>query len=642
VRSRRSLICLVVVAFALKAAVLARFHDHPLLQPYGDIDSGVYARLAADVARGDVLLRGPGLVPFFVSPLYIYFLAAVHVLSAGSLLAVKIVQIVLGTAAAGLVWGMARRLFDERAALAAGVLYAFVGVVSFHEILILQAALDPFLTALFLYLLALGLTSGRFSSKVNGDEAPAAGGARPGTWMAAGVAGGLLSLNRPNALLCVAAIAAALALSHLVARADVGARASSSPALEEISLPNLLAAAAFLAGTAIVVALPLARNLVVSGEPVLISSHGGLNFLVGNGPGAKGVYRVLPGITPDVGGQAADAKHVAEAEEGRPLTTREVSSHFAREAWAWIAREPGAALALFAKKVRFVLSGDEASLNFSFPWYRERSLALKLLCVGPGLLVPLAGAGFVLALFASAGAGRRVLLIWAVFIPTYVFAVAAFFVATRYRLPLLVALAPLGGVAVARLSEARRAEGTRLGSAVAVAAALAAISLWPMGLWDGAQDEEMHLVLWEIERGDPGAMRHAEAAAPSHPDSGLFWFRVGRSFEAAGKSDEAIAALSRSREIDADRSSTASLLSALLEKRAIARILAGDPAGARPDLEEAVRLDGTSSTACLNLAVVLAGKGETDRARTLARRALDLKPDYEKARALLHALEKMK
>jgi hypothetical protein len=151
--------------------------------------------------------------------------------------------------------------------------------VTFHEVLILQAALDPFLTALFLYLIAVGLTSGSFSSKV---------------WVAAGAAGGLLALNRPNALLCVVAVALALAVA-------------------KISLRTFVPAVAFVVGTAIVVALPLARNLIVSGEPVLISSHGGLNFLVGNGPGANGVYRAIPGITPDIGGQTADTKRVAEA-----------------------------------------------------------------------------------------------------------------------------------------------------------------------------------------------------------------------------------------------------------------------------------------------------------------------------------------
>ena len=608
---RRPLFLLLLATFALKAAVLALLGSHPLLQPYGDSDSGVYARLAERIAHGDLLLRGEGPVPFFVSPLYAYFLAATGV----SFPAARVVQILLGTAAVALVFLTARRLFGERAALVAGVLVALTGVVTFHEILILQAALDPFLTALALFLLASALTHGRISSKVNGAVGA-------GRWLATGAAFGLLALNRPNALLCVAAVAAALFLFPF----------------KENSLRRAWIAAAFVGGTAVTIAPFTLRNLLVSHEFVLISSHGGLNFLVGNGPEANGVYRAIPGITPDIGGQARDSKKVAEAAEGRSLSSREVSEFFAKKAWSWIRESPGAAFSLFLRKIRFFLSGDEAPLNFSFPWYRDRSVALRLLAVGPGLLVPLAGAGFVLAFLGSTGTNRRALLVFSAFVPAYVFAVAAFFVATRYRLPLLVALPPLAGAALARLPEARRAKDGRLGLAAAAAAVLAVVSLWPTGLWDGAADEEMHLVLWEIERGDAGAMRHAETAAREHPDPALVWLRVARSFETAGKSDDAITALSRSYGIDASRPDVATLLSSLLEKRGVARTTSGDAAGGRSDLEDAVRVDAANAPARLNLAVACAMAGETDRARALAREALALQPGYEKAEQLLKAL----
>jgi tetratricopeptide (TPR) repeat protein len=619
----RRLLLLVAVTLAAKAAVLAQLGSHPLLQPYGEIDSGVYARLAWRIAKGDLLLRGEGPVPYFVSPLYAYVLAATGV----SFPVARVVQILLGTAAVALVFLTARRLFGERAALPAGVLFALTGVVTFHEVLVLQAALDPFLTALFLYLLAVGLTEEgeKISLKVKRGEARMGASPRWGAFVAAGAAGGLLALNRPNALLCVAAIAVALALFTL----------------KEDSHRRVWIAAAFVGGAAVTIAPFTLRNLLVSRELVLISSHGGLNFLVGNGPGANGVYRALPGITPDIGGQREDSRKVAEAAAGRPLSSREISAYFASRAWHWMRERPDAAVSLFLRKFRYTLSGDEAPLNFSFPWYREKSLALKILCVGPGLLVPLAGAGFVLALVASAGAARRALVVWAAFVPAYVLAVAAFFVATRYRLPLLVALSPLAGAAVAKLPEAWRAK-RGLGAAAAVAAVLAAVSLWPTGLWDGAADEDMHLVLWEIEQGDAGAMRHAEAAAPGHPDPALFWLRVGRSFEAAGKSDEAIAAFGRSLASAAPRSEAAVGLSSLLERRGLARMQSGDAAGGRADLEEAVRLDGADAEARLNLAVACGIAGETDRARTLAKEALALEPGYEKARAFLRALDRVK
>lgn len=632
------LLPLLALAFLAKLAVLLSLGSHPLLQPDAGLDTGAYVSLASRVVAGDLLL---GHEPFFVSPLYVYFLAAILGPTGGSLFAVRLIQILLGTAAAGLVFGTARRLFGEGAAVVATVLYLLAGVVTFHEILILQAALDPFLTALFLYLLSVGITSESSALKVNREKAPS-GGSRPwAIWVVAGAAGGLLALNRPNALLALAAVAIVLAASPLVARRRGGLR--SFPPLEEISLRTFRPAATFVFGVALAIAPVTLRNFAVSRELVLISSHGGLNFFIGNNAEADGTYHAVPGITPSIEGQAADTKRIAESEAGRPLSVREVSAHFSRKAWRWIAANPGSAATLFVRKIWYVLSGDEVPLNFSVPWYRERSLPPRLLFVGPGLLVPLGGAGLALLVLGSGKLPARLAAPWVVFAPAYVLAVAAFFMATRYRLPLFVPLAIGAGGAATFVFGARRA-GERRHRAVAsiVAALLAVPALWPTGLWDAAPDEEMHFVLWEIERGDAGAMRHAETAAPEHPNPALYWLRVGRSFEAVGKSDEAITALSRSHEIDPNRPGAASVLSALLEKRGIARVLAGDAAGARPDLEEAVRLDQTNAAACLNLAVVLAGAGETDRARALARQALDLKPDYEKARALLHTLDRMK
>jgi hypothetical protein len=651
---RRPLFLLLLVTVALKAAVLAHFNAHPLLQPVGEMDSGVYARLAADVAHGDVLLRGRGPEPFFVSPLYIYFLVAVHLLSAGSLLAAKFVQIALGTAAVGLVWGMTRRLFDDRAALVAGILYALTGVVTFHEVLILQAALDPFLTALSLFLLAVGLTSGSFSAKVNGAEAAAPGGARGwrwvaagggrGRWLAAGAAFGLLALNRPNALLCVAVIAVALAVAPLkkgqpAARSGPGARRPSLP-FEENSLRRAWIAVAFLAGTAAVVALPFARNLIVSGEPVLISSHGGLNFLVGNGPGANGVYRWLDGITPSVTGQIADAKRIAEAETGRPLRAREVSSFFARRAWTWIGSHPAAATRLFAKKLWYVFSNDEMSLNFSFSWYRRESLLLTFLGVGPWLLVPLGGAGLALALLGAGKLPGRDAAVWASFVPAYALLVAAFFVATRYRLPLFVPLAVGAGGAVSLLFEAWRAHKKKpLVVAACVALPLMALTLWPTGIDDGSSEEETQWVLHLIGSGDTSeAATHLGALAKTHPSSGLLWFRAGQAWAAAGHLDDAIPALERSLSIDPGQAETQNVLSAAHERRGMERVVAGELAAAVPDLEEAARLDSKNATVRLNLAAILAEKGDRARARALATEALALRPGYEKAEALLKAL----
>ncbi len=112
----RRLLLLLAGTLAAKAAVLARLGSHPLLQPYGDIDGGVYVRLATRIAHGDLLLRGEGAVPYFVSPLYAYFLAA----CGADVPVARVVQILLGTAAVALVFLTARRLFGESGGAAGG------------------------------------------------------------------------------------------------------------------------------------------------------------------------------------------------------------------------------------------------------------------------------------------------------------------------------------------------------------------------------------------------------------------------------------------------------------------------------------------------------------------------------------------
>ena len=594
-------------ALAIRGFVAASLDGHPLLRPEGGLDTDVYVDLARRVAGGDLLLRSAP-EPFFVSPLYVYFAALVLFVTGGSLSAIAAVQALLGAAAVWLTGDAARRLYGGAAALPAALLLALTGVVVFHEAILLQAALDPFLAALALWLLARALESDRVR-----------------TFLLAGLSIGLFALNRPNVL----PWAGVAALLLLVSR---GLREGGR------------LAAAVLLGTAIGASPALLRNLAVAGEPVLVSSHGGLNFLVGNGPGAGGVYRLLDGITPNIAGQSADAKRVAEAEAGRTLTARQTSAHFAAKAWSWIAAEPRAAARLFARKVWYVLSGDEAPLNSSFPWYRRESALLKLLAVGPWLLGPLGAAGLALGLAGGSLLRRKDFAVWASFGPAYVLLVAAFFVATRYRLPLAVAFAAAGGGAIALLlADWKKREFHRPLLAAAVALPVAFAALWPTGLYDAAADEETLWVLHLIDAGESAeAGRRLDALSRVHPLPGVMWFRAGQAWASAGKTDEAIVSLERSLRIDAGQPETAKVLAIAHEKRGVARVLAGDAAGAVADLEKAVQLAPTAAPARLNLAAVLAEKGETARARQLAGEALALEPGYEKARALLRALSPYK
>src|SRR5260221_506081 len=130
-------------AFVLKLAVMVQLKDHVLTQPDAGLDTTAYVLLARRVLGGELAL-GPGL--YFVSPLYIYFLAGVLAVT-NSFTAVRLVQIVLGTAAVWLIYVAAYEWYGSRAAWFSAVLAALTGLFSFYESLLIQAALDPFLTA---------------------------------------------------------------------------------------------------------------------------------------------------------------------------------------------------------------------------------------------------------------------------------------------------------------------------------------------------------------------------------------------------------------------------------------------------------------------------------------------------------------
>ena len=111
-----------LAVFVIKLAVFLDLGRHPLLVPVGQQDDAFYSQLADRVAHGDVWLADPASFagrtapPFFLSPLYVYVLAAALKVSGGSLAFARLVQIALGTVAVLLLTSTARRWYGDRAA----------------------------------------------------------------------------------------------------------------------------------------------------------------------------------------------------------------------------------------------------------------------------------------------------------------------------------------------------------------------------------------------------------------------------------------------------------------------------------------------------------------------------------------------
>jgi Flp pilus assembly protein TadD len=487
---------------AIKFVVMWQLAGHILLQPPNVMDSGAYLELAKRVIAGDWLL-GPGL--YYVSPLYIYFLALTFG-PTGSLAAVHVVQVILGTISVGCIFVAAREWFGERAAWIAAGLAAMTGLFTFYEIVLMQSSLDAVLTSATLLFFALALTRDA-----------------PRWYVLAGATMAVQSLNRPNVVLVAAAMLVALAVARKI-----------RPALW------------VLAGLAIALAPVTMRNVAV-GELSILSSQGGLNFYIGNNPSSGGFYTRVPGISPTIDGQQNDTRVVAEAALHRKLSDTEVSNYFYGLGLTWMREYPKNWLRLFAYKVLFLLNSQHTSLPLSYPFYAyDLHTLLRFLFVGVWILAPLGVGGWVVGVATMTGDRRRGFLVWLVYAPVYFVSVAIFFVADRYRLPLLVPYAIGAGAAIdfiLRQRESRTASTRLLGAFGATVLVIGLAANWPLGFRDadGRSEERVHMAETYARQGRVDDAEYWLAQAlPNSNTVGMAHYRVGLQYVNASLFDRAI------------------------------------------------------------------------------------------------------
>jgi Flp pilus assembly protein TadD len=206
----------------------------------------------------------------------------------------------------------------------------------------------------------------------------------------------------------------------------------------------------------------LLRNHAVSGLWIL-QTNGGLNFYMGNYPGADG--------TPNIHAGRPWARLVAMAPERGIVSPPDQDAFYRGLALTWMREEPGRALALFARKLFLFWNAYETRPSLDVHYFRRLSPALSLPWPGFGILAPLALVGAGVAL------GRRrpetdLLLLYAL---VYTFATAAFMVSSRYRIPIVPAALPLAGIAVEDLARRLRRGNRR--RAIIPAAALIVLAM---------------------------------------------------------------------------------------------------------------------------------------------------------------------
>src|SRR5262249_37432770 len=262
-----------------------------------------------------------------------------------------------------LIYGTARRLWDERIALACGLLAALYGPFVFYESQLMVATLSTFLHAWLLYAV-VGLL-------VLPDR-------RRRHWLVTRLVWGPCAVTRASALILPVGVAVLFAPFR----------------------PRWQSAAMLLAGLCLAIAPVALRNRLVAHESVLITDSGGLNFYLGNGPGAIGTFRIppeLPGAT-SAQEQFKAFRAAAEQATGRSLSSREVDAFWTARTWAAIAAAPARWLRLLVEKIWLFWNARELPNTEDYAFARELNPVLALPLVQASFLLPPALIGTLLLL----------------------------------------------------------------------------------------------------------------------------------------------------------------------------------------------------------------------------------------------------
>jgi tetratricopeptide (TPR) repeat protein len=565
-------------------------------------DEIFYHEEATAIAAGNWL----GHKVHFMGPLYSYFLGLLYAVSGGSRLFALIAQSVLGAGTCVLTWLVAREVFSAKAAFAAGVIASLYGVLIFYDGLLLMETLVLFLNMLSLLLLTRGMRTGRLLYV-----------------FAAGLCIGLSALGRASVL--VFALGAILLVLWRFPRA-----------LKRRALAGALLAAAVLA----VLAPVTVRNYGIERDLTLVSANGGLNFYIGNGPGATGTFRILTdsGVAPgDMTG-----RFQAEIMAGRRLTMAETSRWWYGLTLDHIEARPWLFVNNFFWKVRLFWNSYEIP---QIEWYdatRVYSPVLALPLVTSMLIIPFALLGV------AAGVRKwRIMPVLFLYVAAQTVAFSAFFITARYRLTVLPVLAVFAAYGVVWLFGAiwQRRFGAALLSVLVLALLfwltgpgwlnlnMEELNKWysmNLGLRYGATEagvEKGVELIGAAARefpGDPDARnyhgivlrragRHGEAlaefeaAAALRPEDAVFPFQIGKTYGEMGEDSLAAEAFTRAISI-------APLYEDAYKHLAFAYSRQGRYADAAAEFEKAVMMNSTDSSLRLNLGVTYGILGRTSDA----------------------------
>lgn len=541
-----------LVAAALRLVYVFQVRYTPFFQTLG-LDAHYFDRWARALASG----RGTD-GAYFMSPLYPYFLAAIYRLFGRDLLVVRLFQMTLGSLSCVLAYRIGLEAFDRRVAIVAGLVSACYGALIFYDGSMVLAPLLVVLNLLALFLLLRADRTGH-----------------PALYALAGASLALAAIGRAAAL-----VFAPVAVWWILARAR-GTRKGGAGLARQSSKPALRRAVLFLAGTAVVIAPVTVRNFLASGDFVLITSNGGLNFYIGNSEISTGGYAKPEGLDLEVD---VEGRNIAQRDLGTELGPSGVSAYWLGRARSFISANPGRWAALLLRKLSFTMSSYELPQLENYYFQRSYSGLLSLPLPGFAIVAPFGILGLMLSL------GRRRSRLLSLFVAAHVASIVAFFVVARYRLPIVPVL--ILGASFLVVDAYDRLRAGRLRHVWWAAPVLALLIFL------------VNANLYAVDR--------VRAFGQAH-------YRLGLIYGDRGELERAAAEYGLAIELDPEYTKSYLNLGAILAE-------SGRDDEAAEIFRQAIEIDPVYAAARVNLAIILRQQGKAEEAISELRRALEGEP----------------
>ncbi|MFQ5606901.1 MAG: tetratricopeptide repeat protein [Candidatus Zixiibacteriota bacterium] len=548
---------------------------------------------------------------WFRAPLYPYFLALMvkftsFLTSTGEaplaqLFAIRTLQAALAAWTATLLYRLGVETVSHRVGAFAGLGYALYGALVFYE------------TMLLIPVLFISLLVGATLQFVRWADTR-----RFKPLLYAGLLYGLAAIARPNILL-VMPLLALFVFFHL--REKDYARRNLVYCLKHVAVLT--------AAVCLPVFTVTMRNIIVTGEATLISTQGGVNFYLGNNSEADGLTMVLPEIVLDESVSWSQftvvTERIAERESGRELTASEQSDFWGARAVRFIADNPGAFLALSARKIVYLTLGFENSDNGDIYFNRTYSgLMSALLWEWPlrfpwGIVFPLALIGMV----AGWAQRQRTLPLYLIFLG-YLPSIVLFLVTARHRTPLIPFVLIFAGIGVFYLlDKIRKLYYARFFGGSVSALALIIIlnqNYFEIGFFDEGQVIQHQGITFERRQEWNLAEDSYRRALEFDPQSHVTWNALGFVLMRQNKIEEAAACFEKSTELEPNQ------IEALLNYgQMLARLASYE--GALKRFSRAAEIKPNDFRPIINIGDIHLRQRQYDSAEVYYRRAKEIAPE---------------